>query len=499
MMVMGFGGDFLGRKWGSRLAASVMLCGAIMLCFTPFAPDSASYYTFFLTAQTFFGIGVGGEYPMAASSAAEKAEMSEGLDEYRGRQVVLVFANQGLGNMMNTIVCLICFLAFGLAQDFNNKGNALLVNKETQYGSMQSLSLMYGVGTVFLAFATYYRVMYLEESELYSEEMAKQKASGKAGFSMKNTLKCLWLYWPRQFAASFTWFCNDFAFYGNKLQQGVFIKLLFPALNPFGQMQWTALNSFVALTGYWTAAYFIDKKYYGRKNMQNVGFLAMFIIYLIIYVQWWNMVATVNLPYGMQWFQGLYYLSSYFNQFGPNCTTWLIAGECFPTAIRTTNHGIAATVGKVGAIISTVWIVAITGISATNATTQPVFLVSAMWSIAGMISTMIWMPETTGLNLKELDEFHRCQMEGRPQDYTGEAINPAYLSLWEIYCPGYQWAKHYVPLPPGRARRIKKKDSGKKPAMRDSMYHVEEGAAIKAKEGTHDGNVVGAATIAPFH
>ena len=74
----------------------------------------------------------------------------------------------------------------------------------------------------------------------------------------------------------------------------------------------------------------------------------------------------------MHWFQGLYYLSSYFNQFGPNCTTWLVAGEVFPTQIRTTNHGIAAMVGKVGAIISTVWIVNITGVPATTASTQPV-------------------------------------------------------------------------------------------------------------------------------
>lgn len=29
--------------------------------------------------------------------------------------------------------------------------------------------------------------------------------------------------------------------------------------------------------------------------------------------------------------QALYFLSSYFNQFGPNCTTWLVAAEVFPT------------------------------------------------------------------------------------------------------------------------------------------------------------------------
>jgi hypothetical protein len=37
--------------------------------------------------------------------------------------------------------------------------------------------------------------------------------------------------------------------------------------------------------------------------------------------------------------QALYFLSSYFNQFGPNCTTWLVAAEVFPTDVRTTFQG----------------------------------------------------------------------------------------------------------------------------------------------------------------
>ena len=53
-----------------------------------------------------------------------------------------------------------------------------------------------------------------------------------------------------------------------------------------------------------------------------------------------------------QAFQAIYYLSSFFNQFGPNATTWLVAGEIFPTDIRATSHGFAAAMGKVGAIIA---------------------------------------------------------------------------------------------------------------------------------------------------
>eukprot|EP00955_Chlamydomonas_euryale_P090577 364556-Chlamydomonas_euryale.AAC.18 len=40
----------------------------------------------------------------------------------------------------------------------------------------------------------------------------------------------------------------------------------------------------------------------------------------------------------------------------PNCSTWLVAGEIFPTDVRATNHGLAAALGKVGAIIASLWI-----------------------------------------------------------------------------------------------------------------------------------------------
>ncbi len=60
---------------------------------------------------------------------------------------------------------------------------------------------------------------------------------------------------------------------------------------------------------------------YGRRNMQNVGFLAMFVFYIIIYGQWNNMAVKGAPEAGIHAFQALYYLSSFFNQFGPNCTT----------------------------------------------------------------------------------------------------------------------------------------------------------------------------------
>lgn len=52
MIFFGTLADFIGRKWGSRLVASIMLTGTVMLVFSPFVTSPATYLSFFIFAQT---------------------------------------------------------------------------------------------------------------------------------------------------------------------------------------------------------------------------------------------------------------------------------------------------------------------------------------------------------------------------------------------------------------------------------------------------------------
>jgi PHS family inorganic phosphate transporter-like MFS transporter len=45
-------------------------------------------------------------------------------------------------------------------------------------------------------------------------------------------------------------------------------------------------------------------------------------------------------------------IAQFFFNFGPNATTFIVPGECFPTRYRSTSHGFSAAAGKVGAIIA---------------------------------------------------------------------------------------------------------------------------------------------------
>jgi MFS transporter, PHS family, inorganic phosphate transporter len=47
-------------------------------------------------------------------------------------------------------------------------------------------------------------------------------------------------------------------------------------------------------------------------------------------------------------------MANFFQNFGPNTTTFVVPGEAFPTRYRSTAHGISAASGKLGAIVAQV-------------------------------------------------------------------------------------------------------------------------------------------------
>ncbi len=77
--------------------------------------------------------------------------------------------------------------------------------------------------------------------------------------------------------------------------------------------------------------------------MQMMGFAWIFALFLVCAIAY----KPLTKPSGIHWFQFLYFFSSFWGQFGPNATTWLLPGELFPTEARAMSHGLSAAVGKV--------------------------------------------------------------------------------------------------------------------------------------------------------
>jgi MFS family permease len=374
----------------------------------------SALFTMFTVVQFFFGVGVGGEYPVASTSANERAEATRTLHERRGETVMCVFSMQGWGNLMNTLVLAILLAVTGQVNGSTVGQNGLEFNILAIVWR-----LVYFIGAIPLIFIVGWRIFVLKESDVW---IGKRKALKDLGPTENSAIRrkyglFLYHYWHRSFATAMSWFVWDFAFYGNKLFQSVFIKIINPSAGLYEATWWTFLNNFVALFGYYFAAFTVDKRWMGRRTLQAMGFLWMFVLFGACAIWYYQLMTPANIHV----FQFLYYFSSFWGQFGPNATTWLLPAELAPTEMRSLSHGFSAAVGKAGALVA--------GVVFGLVNHQAKFIISSVCGIAGAILTIFMIGDLTGLDLREGDKRWLAILDNRP--YTGEAVNPSHLSLFE--------------------------------------------------------------------
>jgi len=167
------------------------------------------------------------------------------------------------------------------------------------------------------------------------------------------------------------------------------------------------------------AGFLIDNKLYGRKHMMTIGFLLDFILFIVPAFHYKYYTSSAHISE----FQAMYFLSSFFNQFGPNSVTFIAAAEVYPTAVRATAHGFSAACGKLGALTAAVLYNYID--------TQTKFYVVPWFGLGGMLLTIVFLPDTTGLDLKEQERRWAYIRAGRESEYHGVAVHAKHLSLWE--------------------------------------------------------------------
>ncbi|KAI0995418.1 hypothetical protein K3495_g12761 [Podosphaera aphanis] len=413
-ILVGIIGDALGRRWGLIQDAGIMFVGLLMLT-ASWGSSLNGWVIFYAVSLFFYGIGVGGEYPMTATAAMESATDGQVANRedrlHRGRNVTMAFLMQGWGQFFNVIILIISLYAF-------HGGNDLPYSIGSAQWTFRVSFAIPAVGTLWLVYHRWFKM------PLASKELAKAKAnSNVTGYDVQSLQLTFTHFGGRILGTAGTWFCNDVFFYGNKLFQSAFIKVIDPAGASSGDMiigwKWSAINVAVSMVGYYLATLLIDNKLYGRKWMQQVGFMMCFILFV---------VPAFNYEYyrsieHIKEFQVMFFLSSFFNQFGPNSVTFLIAAEVYPTAVRASAHGFSAAIGKAGALLASVLYNYIDD--------QTKFYVVPWFGLAGMLLTMLFVPDTTGLDLKEQERRWAYIRTGREHEYHGIAVHPKHLSLWE--------------------------------------------------------------------
>jgi MFS family permease len=413
-ILVGFIGDWIGRRWGLIQDATIMFIGLVMLV-CAWGVTQNGWVICYAWSLFFYGIGVGGEYPMTATSGMENAvgsgKVSTREDRlHRGRKVVSAFLMQGWGQFFNQVILILLLLIF-----HHGSGNAPYSKVAAQYTYRVSFAIP-AVGTAWLIYFRTYKVKASANRQL---RIAKKK-NAVTGYDVESLKLTFYYFGGRVIATAGTWYMNDVFFYGNKLFQSEFIHVIMPTSNSImPAWLYNLINVGVSLCGYYLASFLVDNKLYGRKHMQSLGFLMDFIFFIIPGTQ----LSYYTSKEHIKAFQAMYFLSSFFQQFGPNCVTFLAAAEVYPVAVRATAHGFSAAVGKLGALTAAV------GYSYWS--TQTKFWVVPWFGLAGVILNVVWMPDTTGLDLKEQERRWAYIRAGREQDYHGIAIHPKHLSLWE--------------------------------------------------------------------
>jgi PHS family inorganic phosphate transporter-like MFS transporter len=349
-----------------------------------------------------------------------------------------VFAMQGIGQFTAAIICLIVTAGF--------KESLVTGSKASTCGGICGLAVdkmwrvIIGFGAVPGCIALYYRLT-IPETPRYTFDVARdvEKAGEDVDAYMKGkaegnpdeirrvtTLaeaapkleipKASWAdFWGHYSQWRFgkvllgtagSWFFLDVAYYGLGLNNSIILSAIgySGGKNMYEIFYRTAVGNLIlvcagAIPGYWVSVATIDTL--GRKPIQIMGFSILTILFIVIGFAYHKLSGHALLA--------LYVLAQFFFNFGPNSTTFIVPGECFPTRYRSTSHGFSAASGKVGAIIAQVVFGPLrtrgAAPNATGAAASPwlnhVMQIFALFMLCGLFTSFL-IPETKRKTLEEL-------------------------------------------------------------------------------------------------
>jgi MFS transporter, PHS family, inorganic phosphate transporter len=374
--VFGRVADILGRKNVYISVAVIMVIGALASAFAP-------NLIFLIVARFVLGLGIGGDYPV---SAVMMSEFSNRRD--RGRLVGLVFSMQAVGLIVGPLVGLV-LLTSGM-------------------GSGLTWRIMLGLGAVPAAAVIYFRSKMPESPRFQSRVKGDTEGAATDLRSFTNGVVDTsstapsstrlmglreFLVNPRMIALMIgtagSWFLFDYAYYGNTLSLPSILSEVSPNATLVTKLMLTlALFVVFAVPGYLLAVWKMDK--IGHRRLQFIGFAIMALCFLLL-------AAFPALTINVVPFVAIFGMSYFFTEFGPNTTTFVLPSEVFPVNMRTTGHGFAAGIGKLGAFVGVFLVPELE----THIGLRGLLLVAGIAALLGFGLTRI-LPEPSGRTLEDV-------------------------------------------------------------------------------------------------
>ncbi|KEP49928.1 inorganic phosphate transporter [Rhizoctonia solani 123E] len=422
--LFGYLADSLGRKavYGKEL---LLIIFATILCIS--VPSYLGGHGVLIWIGVFriiLGIGVGGDYPMSAAVTGDRASLRK-----RGTLLIYVFANQGWGSFIGSLITMIILACFKTGIDTHGHTNQV----DAVWRIIVGLSLI-------PAFATLYHRFVMPESARFNKtrgpdaEEARKEGTEKKESHIKDRVQSRspsdrssvsvapqaeiaevkknaqiheflhyiseWHHAKMLIGTALSWFLVDIAFYGINLNTNVVLQQI--GFDGSGNNTWHKLfriatgNLIITALGFVPGYYVsvLTVEYLGRKFIQSMGFIMSSLFLAILAGKFYTLSPAA--------FIVCFAFMQFFFNFGANTTTYLYPAELFPTRYRAFAHGISAAFGKAGAIISSL---------AFNSISKKIGTPAVLWifvgcNLLGALVTLVCLPEVKGRDpdLIELEE-----------------------------------------------------------------------------------------------
>ncbi|KAK9365188.1 major facilitator superfamily domain-containing protein [Lipomyces kononenkoae] len=368
-ITMGLVCDYFGRKVALVATTLLIVVGSIIATAANASTLNGMFWMI-IVARGIIGFGIGGEYPVSSTSAAEAAnEAAQSL-----RAVLTIMVTEfplAIGGPLSISIFLIVYeAASGLKH-------------------MSTIWRVYfGIGCVFPLIVFYFRLK-LVTSKLYKNEAIKRRVP---------YVLVIRYYWRRILGTAGSWFVFDFVTYPNSIFSASIISEIVPdsATNLLKTGEWTLLLTSLAVPGVILGAYLYTK--IGARNTQIIGFMGYIVFGLIIGCAYDKLVKIVPL------FVIFYGIMNSLAQMGPGCMTIVASAESYATGVRGSLFGFSAAIGKVGAVVGTQTFTAIQ----TNLGKNWTFIIAAICGLVGVVVTFFCVPKLNGEDLMDEDaRFHK--------------------------------------------------------------------------------------------
>lgn len=422
-LLFGWLADILGRKKMYGVELMIMIVATFAQALSGHSP-SVNILGAIIVWRFIMGVGIGGDYPLSSVISSEFA-----ATRIRGRMMTAVFANQGWGNFA---ACLVAFIVTAAYK------TSIINGTISPGGNLDQVDplwrLLIGLGCVPGVFALYFRLtipetprftMDIERNVLQASSDIKAVMAGGRGerdeeapIHRVESPRATWGDFFTHFkkwsngkvllGTAYSWFALDIAFYGLGLNSSIILQTIKfggvpgkDALGVYQNLSNICIGNLILsvaglIPGYWMTFLFVDS--WGRKPIQLMGFIMLTILFIIMGFGYDKLTATDS---SKKAFVFLYCLANFFQNFGPNTTTFIVPGEVFPTRYRSTGHGISAASGKLGAIVAQVGFARLRNIGGPNAFVKHILEIFALFMLTGIFSTLL-IPETKQKTLEEL-------------------------------------------------------------------------------------------------